>query len=403
MGDSIMWQSCGGPSEAVPSIAPTMLQMRDGGCFGWSGATTAEMLYMLNGGSFVSGGDGQPDAQYDLRQRMDAASVLVVGLGTNDGTRDPTGQTPSPWPIKTGPGGVLTQVPPESFRADIDRLVALSAGKPIYWYTISSEPGDGDYNREIYAAAQRYPQLHVLPWHQKVIDHPHYVYDGIHVTDAGRAARWELARDAILGSEYPTVREYVERMIPVVFGRPATGWESDLRISQLQNTRPRLNMMGEFTDSVEYKLHRAKLLYRSLLGREPSSAEIDQDYQSFSAGASVQSVELRLQGNDERYFGRTGGSDQSWAMETYKFYFPDTPSPQVINRWVGAAQAEGRSSAAGQMLAEQAASKMRVNDVYMEVLSRPASDAELEAWAPFVASTRGSADLMVALLSSDEF
>ena len=60
LGESITWQTCSGSGQRFPPIAPRVLRERDGGCHGWSGATTADMNYQIQGGRFLSNGDGQP-------------------------------------------------------------------------------------------------------------------------------------------------------------------------------------------------------------------------------------------------------------------------------------------------------------------------------------------------------
>ena len=71
LGDSLSWQTCSGPAQVFPPGAPRVLRDHDGGCHGWSGATTADMIYEVRGGRFHSNGDGQPHPRFHGRGQKD--------------------------------------------------------------------------------------------------------------------------------------------------------------------------------------------------------------------------------------------------------------------------------------------------------------------------------------------
>ena len=98
-----------------PRGAPQILLGMDGGCHGWSGATAAEFNYEIQGGRFFSNGTGQPHPrfagrghqdQWNVREAMDRAAFIIIGLGTNETNRERYLGLDSPWPIQTGPGRV---------------------------------------------------------------------------------------------------------------------------------------------------------------------------------------------------------------------------------------------------------------------------------------------------------
>jgi hypothetical protein len=45
----------------------------------------------------------------------------------------------------------------------------------------------------------RYPNLHIIPWSRLTSEHPEYVSDGVHLSEAGGVARWQALRDALNG------------------------------------------------------------------------------------------------------------------------------------------------------------------------------------------------------------
>jgi len=228
LGDSLMWQTCGGAAQLVTSDAPAYLRQHDGGCYGWSGATAADMAFMVGGGRFLSNGPGQPHPYlpgrglvdpYDLREAIDRADVLVFSLGTNEANRaDPVNgcgvRTQTPWPVQidrpAAAGGdvVPCQLTPAQFAEHIDYFMWLASGRPVFWFDIAvTDPADPAYgqqrqfNDQIWAAAGRYPNLHPVAWARAVAAHPDWLRaDGVHLNSpAGNAGRYATLLAALTG------------------------------------------------------------------------------------------------------------------------------------------------------------------------------------------------------------
>lgn len=222
-GDSIPWQQCSGPVQQFSPDAGGWFIDRDGGCHGWSGATVADIAFEVQGGRFLSNGPGQPHPYFpnrgmsnvwSLREAMDRAQAWVVGLGTNDANRrsDCAGTDQTPWPIQisrpAADGGdtVPCKLTDAQFRDHIAFYMWLAAGRPVYWYDVgvtNSEdpayPHQDEINAQLWLASTRYPNLHILPWHLAVTEHPEFVRDGVHLSPAGSAERWSLLREALAG------------------------------------------------------------------------------------------------------------------------------------------------------------------------------------------------------------
>ncbi len=224
IGDSLAWQTCSGQSQQVGPDAGTWLQTRDGGCYGFSGAAMPDMAFMIQGGRFYSPDPGQPHPYFpdrgqanvwSLDEAMSRAQVLVVSLGTNDANRR-TGcgtDTQTPWPIQVsrpaadGGNRVPCELTDAEVASHIDYFMWRMQGDPVFWYDVAvtntADPAyahQGAINRELYAAMARHPNLHVIRWAAAVKANPGYLRsDGVHLTDAGRAARWALARQTMSG------------------------------------------------------------------------------------------------------------------------------------------------------------------------------------------------------------
>ena len=213
-GDSLVWQTCDGTLQRFPPGAPQILRDMDGGCHGWSGATTAEFNYAIQGGRFFSNGTGQPHPRFagrghqdewNVREAMDRAAVIIIGLGTNDFNRERYVGLDSPWPIQAGSGQVPGHVSPEQMAANIDYIVWLGNGRPVFWYDVAVPTTDPvtaqpvqAINDQIWAAQARHPNYRVLPWSTKVGEEPALLRpNDVHMTDRGRDVRWALAADAV--------------------------------------------------------------------------------------------------------------------------------------------------------------------------------------------------------------
>ena len=213
-GDSLVWQTCEGGLQRFPVGSPRILRERDGGCHGWSGATTAEFNYEIQGGRFFSDGPGQPHPRFhdrgqrdpwSVREAMDRASILIIGLGTNETNRERYLGRDSPWPIQLGPGQVPGHVSPAQMAGNIDYIVWLANGRPVYWYDVAVPTTDPDMaarvqaiNNEIWHAQVRHRNFRVLPWSTKVREEPDLLRaNDVHMTDRGRDVRWALATDVV--------------------------------------------------------------------------------------------------------------------------------------------------------------------------------------------------------------
>jgi hypothetical protein len=231
LGDSITWQVCTDKLMQYPPEAPQYLRERDGGCYGFSGATTADMAFMTQSGRFYSTDPGQPHPKFDyrgqtdewsMREAINRADIIVMALGTNDSGRGGgtlCNTTPyTPWPVQIAPNPTIGVSPPpcavpiDAFRANIDYFVWLANNKPVFWFDIGiTNPGDPayahqqDYNDAIWGAAGRYPNVHPIAWSRAVAAHPKWLRsDGVHLNTpaGGNAGRYQLLMDSLRGCGY---------------------------------------------------------------------------------------------------------------------------------------------------------------------------------------------------------
>jgi hypothetical protein len=110
------------------------------------------------------------------QHRAEMGDVVVVALGTNDGTD------------------------PVEFAHRLDLAMGALQGVPhVLWVNQRQfAPGRDAMNAQLVAATARYPNLRVLDWNATVDTNPADVGpDGIHLTDAGKAAMAALVAGAV--------------------------------------------------------------------------------------------------------------------------------------------------------------------------------------------------------------
>jgi len=120
-------------------------------------------------------------------QRLDAptADLVMIALGTNDAAQ----------PGFTRPAA----------DALIDEAMAATGNAPVLWMNVWRDPQTpagakaAEFNEELVAAQDRYPNLAALDWASYVDDNPEIIdADGIHHTWEGYIARSRWMRDQIV-------------------------------------------------------------------------------------------------------------------------------------------------------------------------------------------------------------
>ena len=116
------------------------------------------------------------------QHRSEMGDVVVVALGTNDGTD------------------------PVEFTRRIDLVMGVLQGVPHVLWINQREfaPGRAGMNVQLVAATSRYPNLRVLDWNALVVANPFAVGpDGIHLTEAGKSAMAGLVASGVRDATAP--------------------------------------------------------------------------------------------------------------------------------------------------------------------------------------------------------
>jgi len=172
------------------------------GYVGWPGATTTEMRTRL-----TDGREGYPytteASNAEERQWFRDAGWLVVALGTNDGWRG---------------------VPMVETRANIEWIMTEARGRPVLWFDVRQSPqlsaGADAVNEELQAAAGRWPNLKILPWHAWTAANADELIDGVHVKTYERGC--EQGRNRLIRHGAPAESTAADNPIGYWYPHPAT-------------------------------------------------------------------------------------------------------------------------------------------------------------------------------------
>lgn len=174
LGDSVL-QQCG---EGFG------MGWRSLGFIGWPGATTRHMRERLTiqteGWSWTT----EPSNAEERLWFRDAGS-LVIALGTND----------------------VKELTVAEFAANIDWFMEQSRGRPVRWFDIHNPPFQAQvdiFNAALYAAADRWSNLKIMPWDRFTRDNPSVLTsDQVHVATAEFGCKG--ARDRLIQFAAPAV------------------------------------------------------------------------------------------------------------------------------------------------------------------------------------------------------
>lgn len=412
LGDSISWQQCDGDQQVVlPRVG--LLSARDGGCYGWSGATTAEMRELVDNPGWAAPrlGPGRPAPRFGLRQRLDAADLLVLGLGTNDAVRERDAYDRARWPAGDGAWPYF-HVPLANgeFARQVDWFLQQARGRPVLWVDVGTRTPEPvfaasavQYDAALVAAEARWPNLTVLRWSDRVRADGALLKDEAHVSDAGWAARWAMVTDAVLRTERPGVERFVAALHRSLLGREATPAEVALRADQLQQLHVSRGALGDqLAHSPEYLGGEVTRLYREILRREPDPAGHRFWLETLrSRRLLVASLAAQLYASPERH-AAAGGTDHAWLAGLYREVLRREPDPAGLDYWAGTARARGRAAVATAFYASPESLAARVAQRYRTLLAREPEPGGTQYWSPVVA-VHGELALTGVLTASPEY
>ncbi|HYI61035.1 MAG TPA: DUF4214 domain-containing protein [Acidimicrobiales bacterium] len=144
-------------------------------------------------------------------------------------------------------------------------------------------------------------------------------------------------------------------------------------------------------------------LYVDTLGRPGDPAGTAYWVQQIRSGRrTVAQAATFFYASDEYYRGLGGGTDRTWVADLYRKLLGREGSAADLDYWTARTASRGRSSVASSFYQSTESRRTRVHRLYQDLLGRRADSAGLAYWADRI-RTLGDLSLAVNLASSDEY
>lgn len=206
------------------------------------------------------------------------------------------------------------------------------------------------------------------------------------------------------GLDPAQTRLYVNALYLDLLGRPADSvglqtWTS--AITQRRMTRYQVADALASTD--EWTRHVVSQFYRDTLGREPDAAGLAGWVRAIDSGVPVSDVAAAFYASQE-YYERIGrGSARLWVTDLYRKLLRREPSAAEVQHWVNTLDAGfARSAVTSLFYASPETLAVRIDILYRHLLGRPADPGGLVSWPPFLRA-HGDIALAAGLATSQEY
>lgn len=199
------------------------------------------------------------------------------------------------------------------------------------------------------------------------------------------------------------LQAFVRTLYSDFLGRPASSAEVSswtARLARHQLTRR--DLATQLSRSNEWLALVITRFYRDTLNRAPDAAGLAGWTRAARSGMPVAQIAAAFYASPE-YFSNVGhGNNTTWVRDLYVKLLKRAPDAAGVAGWVRALQSGmPRSQVAFGFYQSPESLRVRVNQLYVDLLSRPA-DASSASWVPFV-KAQGDLVLAAALAASAEY
>jgi hypothetical protein len=155
--------------------------------------------------------------------------------------------------------------------------------------------------------------------------------------------------------------------------------------------------------SVEYRTLLVQSWYQRFLHRSPTSAEIA-NWVGMLLGATDEDVEAGILGSDEYYNSRGGGTNAGFVEALYRDILGRTPTDAEVRQWDAAFGAGAtRNQVALQILKSVEARTLLINSWFQSFLGRAPTAVELNFFLQQFGAGATDEQLLASLLGSQEY
>jgi hypothetical protein len=212
------------------------------------------------------------------------------------------------------------------------------------------------------------------------------------------------ARLTILEDDATPNQRFVAQVYRDLLQRPVDPPSLDYFSRQLDQGRPRSQVVAVLTGSDEYRRAVVSGLYQTLLRRPADPAGRDNYVRLLAAGWSVEQVRASLIGSAEYFLNQGGGTNDGFLAAVYHDVLNRAASPGEVAAWKAVLEGgRSREFVAGLILNSREGLGVLIQGVYQRYLHRSANAGEVSAWVSYLQQGHRDEDMLDLVVGSDEY
>jgi len=199
------------------------------------------------------------------------------------------------------------------------------------------------------------------------------------------------------------VSMFVGQVYRDLFHREADGGGLTTWTRALADGAPRASVSNQITSSPEYRSSLIAGIYRTYLSREPDQGGLAHWLAQMGAGMTTQSLESGFLGSPE-YFEKAGGTNEGWVGALYRDVLGRTPSTAEVGFWTNrlVTGTSRPSVTLGFLLSTERLSTV-VGGYYQDLLGRGPDAAGLASWVVAIQQGFRTEQIIGGIVASDEY
>jgi hypothetical protein len=196
---------------------------------------------------------------------------------------------------------------------------------------------------------------------------------------------------------------YVRNVYQDLLSRPADGAGLRTWTGLLTSGTPRSGVASSITSSAEFRSRLINDSYRQYLRRGADAGGLQTWLQVMNRGGTIQQMESGFLGSREHY-QRNGSDDRRWVAALYRDVLGRNPSAAEVSHWVGVLRGgSSREQVATGFLMSTERLTTVVDGYYRWLLDRGLDTAGRRSWVSAIQSGGRSEQIIGGIVASDEY
>lgn len=215
----------------------------------------------------------------------------------------------------------------------------------------------------------------------------------------------ESARPSASTPADPTaaIRAYVTQVYEDLFGRAPDAGGLATWTAQLAAGVPYAAVANAITSSTEYRSRLIAGAYTRYLGRAPDASGVQFWLGQMAGGRQIEQIEAGFVASQE-FYERGGGTDRGWVTLLYRTVLDRAPSTAEVDWWAGAiGRGMNRGAVALGFLYSTEHLVTVVDGYYVDLLHRHIDPSGSATWVGLIQSGSRDEEIIAAIVSSSEY